>query len=58
MVAFNLPSFRKISFGSVCAAGSIVFKNVCSMAIVSGNPAQELRKSETVHGELCVELHY
>jgi acetyltransferase-like isoleucine patch superfamily enzyme len=53
--AFILPSCRKISYGAVCAAGSVVFKNVESMAIVSGNPAQELRKREIVHSELCVE---
>lgn len=53
--AFILPSCRKISYGSICAAGSVVFKNVDSMVIVSGNPAKELRKRERVHSELCVE---
>jgi hypothetical protein len=32
-----------------------VFKNVETMAIVSGNPAQFLRKRELVHKSLCVE---
>lgn len=53
--AFILPYCRKISYGSVCAAGSVVVKNVENMSIISGNPAKILRKRKTVHSDLCVE---
>lgn len=53
--SFILPSCRKIAYGSVCAAGSVITKNVDSMSIVSGNPAKTLRMRETVHSDLCVE---
>jgi acetyltransferase-like isoleucine patch superfamily enzyme len=54
--AFILPSCRFIGYyGSVVAAGAVVFKNVNSMEIVSGNPAQILRKRENIHSNLCVE---
>ena len=50
-----LPSCRKIGYGAVCAAGSVMVKNVESMAIMTGNPARLLRKRTTVHSDLCVE---
>ena len=50
--AFILPSCRFIGYGSVVAAGAVVFKNVNSMKIVSGNPAQILRKRENIHSNL------
>jgi len=53
--AFILPSCRKIGYGAVCAAGSVVARNVEPLAIMTGNPAQFLRKRETVHSDLCVE---
>lgn len=53
--SFILPSCRKIGFGSVCAAGSVVVKNVENMSIISGNPAKLIRKREVVHSDLCVE---
>lgn len=53
--AFILPSCTKIGYGAVCAAGSVVARNVESMTVVVGNPAKELRKRETVHKDLCVE---
>jgi acetyltransferase-like isoleucine patch superfamily enzyme len=56
--ALVLPSCRKIGYGAVCAAGSVVAKNIESLSIVSGNPAQPLRKRTKVHSDLCVEsLH-
>lgn len=53
--AFILPSCRKIGYGAVCAAGSVVFRNVEPMDVVTGNPAQFLRKRKVVHSDLCVE---
>ena len=53
--AFILPSCRRIGYGAVCAAGSVVAKNVEEMSIVAGNPAQLLRKRIDVHSDLCVE---
>lgn len=53
--SFILPSCRIIGFGAVVAVGATVFKNVENMAIVSGNPAQFLRKREKVHEDLCIE---
>lgn len=53
--SFILPSCRKIGYGAVCAAGSVVVKNVDSLSIVCGNPAKFLRKRVVVHSDLCVE---
>jgi acetyltransferase-like isoleucine patch superfamily enzyme len=53
--AFILPSCRKIGYGSVCAAGSVVASDVESMAVMVGNPAREMRKRKIVHSDLCVE---
>lgn len=53
--AFVLPSCRKIEYGAVCAAGSVVVQDVKSMAIVTGNPAKLLRLRKAVHSDLCVE---
>ena len=52
---FVLPSCQRIGYGAVCAAGSVVAKNVERMSIVTGNPAVELRKRKMVHTDLCVE---
>lgn len=53
--SFILPSCRKIGFGAVCAAGSVVVKNVENMCIMSGNPAKIIRNREVIHSDLCVE---
>lgn len=52
---FVLPSCQLIGYGAVCAAGSVLTRNVDSMAIVTGNPAVLLRKRKYVHSDLCVE---
>jgi acetyltransferase-like isoleucine patch superfamily enzyme len=52
---FILPSCRKIEYGAVCAAGSVVATNIATMQIVTGNPAQLLRLRKNVHKDLCVE---
>lgn len=53
--AIILPSCRNIGYGAVIAAGSVVVKNVPSMAVVSGNPATIIKMRKCVHSELCVE---
>ena len=53
--SFILPSCRLIGYGAVVAAGAVVFRNVESMMIVSGNPAHFLRIRENIHSNLCVE---
>jgi len=53
--AFILPSCRRIGYGAVCAAGSVIAKNVEPMAIMTGNPAVFLRERKNVHSDLCVE---
>ena len=52
---FVLPSCRKIEYGAVCGAGSVVVKNVNHMEIVTGNPARLLRIRKIVHKNVCVE---
>lgn len=52
---FILPSCQKIGRGAVCAAGSVVVRNVGAMEIVAGNPAELLRIRKQVHTKLCVE---
>lgn len=53
--AFVLPSCQKIEKGAICAAGSVVVRNVAAMEIVAGNPAKLLRMRKQVHVDLCVE---
>lgn len=50
-----LPSVEKISYGSIVGANSVVVKNTSKMAVVSGNPAKELRERKSVHQNLVVE---
>lgn len=50
-----LPSCRSIGYGAVIAAGSVVVKDVPSMAVVSGNPATIIKTRKCVHSDLCVE---
>lgn len=53
--SFILPSCRLIKKGAVCAAGSVLFKNVENMSIVSGNPATQLRIRKNIHSNLVIE---
>jgi acetyltransferase-like isoleucine patch superfamily enzyme len=53
--AFILPSCRKIEYGAICAAGSVVANNIEAMEIVVGNPAKLLRIRKQAHTDLCVE---
>ena len=53
--AFILPSCQKIERGAVCAAGSVVARNIGAMEIVAGNPVKLLRMRKQVHTDLCVE---
>lgn len=53
--AFILPSCQRIERGAICAAGSVVARNVAAMEIVVGNPAKKLRMRKLVHTDLCVE---
>lgn len=50
-----LPSCRRIGRGAVVGSGSVVVRDVEPMAVMSGNPATELRKRKCVHDELVVE---
>ena len=52
---FILPSCRKIGVGAVCAAGSLVVKNVEEMSVVSGSPATHIKYRKMVHSNLVVE---
>lgn len=49
------PSCRKIEYGAVVGAGSVVVKNINRMSIVGGNPAVHLRYRKQVHDKLVVE---
>ena len=53
--SFVLPSFRIIGEGAICAAGSVEFKNIKEMSIVTGNPTAHLRYKNNVHSNLAVE---
>lgn len=50
-----LPSCRKIGYGSVCGAGSVVVRNVSEMSVVGGNPATVFKNRKNVHSKLVVE---
>lgn len=50
-----LPSCRKIGYGAVISSGSVVFKDVDPLSVVSGNPAKEFKKRKCVHSSLAVE---
>lgn len=49
-----LPSCRKIGYGSIIAAGSVVAKDVPPMSVVGGNPATIIKKRMCVHNKLIV----
>lgn len=53
--ALILPSCRHIAYGAVIGAGSVVVKDVESMAVMSGNPAQIVKQRKQVHFDLIVE---
>lgn len=50
-----LPSCRHIGRGSVVGSGSVVVKNIETMAVVSGNPAKQFRERKCVHSDLVIE---
>lgn len=50
-----LPSCRRIGQGAVVGTGSVVVRDVESMSVVGGNPAQEFKKRKTLHTDLVVE---
>lgn len=50
-----LPSCRNIGYGAVVSSGSVVVRNIECMAVVSGNPAKEIKKRKCVHTNLVVE---
>lgn len=50
-----MPSCRKIGRGAVIGAGSVVVRDVPPMAVMSGNPAKEMRKRKCIHSDLIVE---
>jgi len=52
---FILPACQKIERGAICAAGSVVARNIGAMEIIVGNPAKLLRIRKQVHTDLCVE---
>lgn len=52
--ALILPSCRKIGYGSVIGAGSVVVKDVPPMSVVSGNPAKVIKQRECVHTKLVI----
>lgn len=49
-----LPSCRKIGYGAVVGAGSVVVKDVPPMSVVAGNPAKVIRQRECVHSKLVI----
>ena len=50
-----LPSVKRIGYGAVIGAGSIVTKDVEPMSVVGGNPAKEIRIRQNVHTNVCAE---
>lgn len=49
-----LPSCRKIGYGAVIGAGSVVVKDVPPMSVVSGNPAKIIKQRECIHSKLII----
>lgn len=50
-----IPSCRKIGYGAVCGAGSVVIKDVDKLSVVGGNPAKHIKYRKVVHKDLVVE---
>ena len=55
--AIILPSCRKIGYGAVIGAGSVVVSDVEPMAIMSGNPAKKIKERKQVHSEHYTEIN-
>lgn len=49
-----LPSCRRIGYGAVIGAGSVVVKDVPPMAVIGGNPAAVIKQRKCVHSKLIV----
>ena len=49
-----LPSCRKIGYGAVVGAGSVVVNDVPPMSVVGGNPAKVIKQRECVHSKLVI----
>lgn len=49
-----LPSCRRIGYGAVIGAGSVVVKDIPPMSVVGGNPAKVLKQRECVHEKLVI----
>lgn len=49
-----LPSCRKIGYGAVIGAGSVVVKDVPPMSVISGNPAKVIKQRQCVHSKLII----
>ena len=49
-----LPSCRKIGYGAVIGAGSVVTKDVPPMSVVGGNPACIIKQRSCVHSNLVI----
>lgn len=50
-----LPSCRNIGKGAVIGSGSVVVRDVPTMAVMTGNPAYKFKDRKEVHTDLCVE---
>lgn len=49
-----LPSCRKIGYGAVIGAGSVVVKDVPAMSVIGGNPAKVIKQRKCVHSKLII----
>lgn len=49
-----LPSCRRIGYGAVVGAGSVVVKDIPPMSVVAGNPAKVIKQRECVHSNLVI----
>lgn len=50
-----LPSVKRIGFGAVIGANAVIAKDVLPMAIMTGNPAKQIKERKIVHSNLVVE---
>jgi acetyltransferase-like isoleucine patch superfamily enzyme len=51
-----LPNARRIGYGAICGAKSVVAKEVDDLDIVVGNPARSIGRRKCVHDKLAVEF--
>ena len=49
-----LPNVRRIGYGAVIGAGSVVTKDILPMTVVGGNPAKKIRDRKVVHSDICI----